>query len=339
MVKSHILYVGNQLAAKGYSPTSIDTLGIQLEEVVEVKKYSDKKNPIFRLFHMSYGLFANRNWTDKVLIDTYSSSAFYFALLVSQLARLMRIPYYPILRGGNLERRLKHYPRWSKLIFANAKLLVAPSGFMQELFSRYGYHNSVLIPNNINIKKYPFQERKNIRPKLLWVRSFASLYNPQLAINLVEKLKPTYPDMELCFVGPEKDGTMKACKEMVVYKGLEGNISFTGKLSKEDWINRSKDFDIFLSTTNIDNTPVSVMEAMALGMVVVSTNAGGVPHLIEDRITGYLYNIGSLEELEEIINNLLNGNLHSTSLAARKKAENWDWEVVKEKWKHTLKND
>jgi glycosyltransferase involved in cell wall biosynthesis len=224
----------------------------------------------------------------------------------------------------------------SNLVFVNAKQLIAPSEFMQELFSKYGYHNSVLIPNNISISNYPFRERKLIRPKILWVRSFASLYNPQLGIELVQRLKPIYPEIELCFVGPEKDGTMEDCKAMVVDKQLEEHISFTGRLSKEDWIILSKEFDIFLSTTNIDNTPVSVMESMALGMIVVSTNAGGVPFIIDNGVNGLLYNVGDLEGLVNTIRNVLSRDNSSLSLNARKKAESWDWKMVRNQWQELL---
>jgi glycosyltransferase involved in cell wall biosynthesis len=219
------------------------------------------------------------------------------------------------------------------MVFANAYKLVAPSGFMINIFKKYGYDNIVLISNNLQILDYPFKLRNKIEPKILWVRSFASLYNPELAINAIAILKNEFPEAELCFVGPEKDGTMVKCKQKVVDLNLEKNISFVGKLEKSDWLSLSKDFDIFLNTTNVDNTPVSVMEAMALGMVVVSTNAGGVPYLIEDAENGYLYDVGDLEGLINTMRSVLQLDNGELSLNARKKAESWDWEIVKEQWK------
>jgi glycosyltransferase involved in cell wall biosynthesis len=275
----------------------------------------------------------NRN-ASSLIIDTYSSTAFYYALLTSQLARLLKIPYFPILHGGNLEWRLKYHPKLSHIIFSNAKMLIAPSGFMIDLFQRYGYQNITLIHNNIDLKIYPFKLREVLKPRILWVRSFAGLYNPQLAIKAVEKLKINFSDIELCFVGPEKDGTMSKCKSMVEKLGLTDNVKFKGKLLKEEWIKLSADYDIFLSTTNIDNTPVSVMEAMALGMVVVSTNAGGVPYLIDDEKTGYLYGTGDEQALVNILKGLISGELQSTSIKAREQAEEWDWADTR--WTVTL---
>jgi glycosyltransferase involved in cell wall biosynthesis len=331
--KKKILYLGNNLASKGYSPTSIDILGLQLEEIAIVKRYSNTVNATLRFLDMMVSILSNRKWSDVVLIDTYSSFAFYYATFAALLANYMKIPYILILHGGNLECRLRRNTRFSRYIFKHSYTLVAPSGFMRQLFLKYGYSNIKLIPNNIDLSLYPFLHRIHVRPTILWVRSFASLYNPQLAIYMIDVLKNEFSDIQLCFVGPEKDGTMEECQMLTQEKQLENRIIFKGKLSKDDWIALSAEYDIFLSTTNIDNTPISVMEAMALGMVVVSTNAGGVPYLIEDAENGYLYNVGDLEGLINTMRSVLRLDNGDLSLNARKKAENWDWEIVKEQWK------
>ncbi len=333
MNKINILYLGNNLINRGFSPTSIDILGLQLEEIAIVKRYSKKVNAMLRFLDMMVGIITNRKWSDVVLIDTYSSYAFYYAAFGALLANYLKIPYILILRGGNLELRLRNKTKLARYIFKNSYTLVAPSGFMRELFQKYGYNNIKLIPNNIDVSLYPFKQRERVRPAILWVRSFASLYNPQLAIAMVDVLKIEFPDIQLCFVGPDKDGTMEACKILTQEKHLENRILFKGKLSKEDWIGLSAGYDIFLSTTNIDNTPVSVMEAMALGMVVVSTKAGGVSYIIDDAENGYLYDVGDLEDLINSMRSVLQTDNGALSLNARKKAESWDWRIVKEHWK------
>jgi glycosyltransferase involved in cell wall biosynthesis len=252
------------------------------------------------------------------------------------LARLFKIPYILILHGGNLERRLRKKNILIKYIFLHSYKLVAPSDFMRQLFIKYGYNNIKSIPNNIELNVYPFKERKWVKPTILWVRSFSNLYNPKMAIELVGVLKNEFPNIQLCFVGPEKDGTMAESIALTKAKNLEKHIVFKGKLPKEVWINLSAEYDIFLSTTNIDNTPVSVMEAMALGMIVVSTNAGGVPFIIDNGVNGFLYNVGDLEGLVNTIRNVLRRDNGSLSLKARNKAESWDWKKVRNQWQELL---
>ena len=83
-----------------------------------VKIASKKSNKVLRLIDMVWSVLKHNRSTDYVLIDTYSTSNFYYALVVSQFCRLLRLKYIPILHGGNLEKRLIHNSRLSKLLFS-----------------------------------------------------------------------------------------------------------------------------------------------------------------------------------------------------------------------------
>lgn len=124
----------------------------------------------------------------------------------------------------------------------------------------------------------------------------------------------------------------KKTKEYAKTLGVE--VTFTGKLSKADWITLSEDYTIFINTTNFDNMPVSVIEAMALGLPVISTNVGGLPLLIDDEKEGFLVNSNSENEFIEAIKKIQSHpeNMHKMTLNAQKKVENYDWNVVKKLW-------
>ena len=64
--------------------------------------------------------------------------------------------------------------------------------------------------------------------------------------------------------------------------GVSERVEFAGGVAKADVPAALSRGDIFLNTTNVDNTPVSVLEAQAAGLAVVSTNVGGLPFLLED---------------------------------------------------------
>jgi glycosyltransferase involved in cell wall biosynthesis len=101
----------------------------------------------------------------------------------------------------------------------------------------------------------------------------------------------------------------------------------------------SEQCNLFVNTANVDNTPVSVIEAMALGLPVVSTNVGGMPYLIEDRKEGLLVNPDDVEAMvKAIIEVQQNQDLVKTLTGnARQKVEQLDWEVVKHLWFEVLK--
>ena len=111
-------------------------------------------------------------------------------------------------------------------------------------------------------------------------------------------------------------------------------VTFTGKLSKEEWISLSSAYDIFINTTHFDNTPVSVIEAMALGMPIISTNVGGIPFLLQHLKNALLVSDGDVPSMaNEIINLIKNPKLAlQLSENGRKTVENFDWEIVKKQW-------
>ena len=337
-MKKKILYIGNKLSNSGSNVTSIETLGFYLQnEGYEVIMSSSKKNKMFRLLDMIFTTIKSSKKVSHVLIDTYSTQNFYYAVLVAQICRILNLPYIPILRGGILPNRLKKSPKLCRKLFNGAKTNVSPSNYLMEAFKKEGYTNLTYIPNTIEMDNYPFLLRKEVKAKLLWVRSFSEIYNPLLAIEIIEKLQDKNIALELCMIGPEKDGSLKKCKEIAEQKNLP--IIFTGKLEKAAWIEQSKAYDIFINTTNFDNTPVSVMEAMALGLPVISTNVGGLPFLIDNQKTGVLVPPNDAELFVDEIIELLNHPENAKRLAenARKEVEKFDWLVVRGFWKKLLK--
>jgi glycosyltransferase involved in cell wall biosynthesis len=327
-----IVYIGNKLKRGKSTPTTIDTLSALLEtEGFQLRTASEKRNKAFRLFDMVFLVFKFRNETDFVLIDTYSTQNFYYAYVLARCCKLLSLPYIPILHGGNLPERLRKDNSKSGFLFKNARINVSPSLYLLNTFADFGYENVVYIPNSIEIKNYAFIKRTN-EPRLLWVRSFAEIYNPMLALKVVEQLLPEFPKVSLCMVGPEKDGALKKCKAYVEEYNLP--VTFTGKLKKVDWINLSENYTVFINTTNFDNTPVSVIEAMALGLPVVSTKVGGIPFLLDDKKDALLVEHDNVKEFSSAVKEILVNPVLAENLAnnARKKAETFDWEKVKHQW-------
>jgi glycosyltransferase involved in cell wall biosynthesis len=275
--------------------------------------------------------------SDYILIDTYSTQNFWYAFVTSQVCRLLRTKYVPKLHGGELPRRLAQNPRLCRMVFAHSYLNVAPSGYLLKAFHEAGFENTIYIPNTIDICNYPFKPRQSVAPKLLWVRSFAPIYNPQMALKVLKLVAMRHPKAQLCMVGPDKNGMIDRLKDKAAHLGL--NVTFTGKLSKEAWTKLSQDYDIFVNTTHYDNTPVSVIEAMALGLPVVSTNVGGLPYLLENKKTALLVNDGDAEQMAWCIEMLVASPELSREIAGNAVAlvRDFDSEKVKWQWLEILK--
>ena len=333
-MKKHkkILYIGNNLTKHTSYSTAMETLSNHLmSEDFTVYLSSDKKNKLFRLIDMCFSIIRYQHRVHYILIDTFSTDSFYFSFITAQLARVFRKKYIPILHGGNLPNRIKRSPKMSKILFKKSYKNIAPSNYLKETFEGEGYTVDY-IPNTLEISDYPFYEREILQPKLLWVRAFKDIYNPTLAIEVLRLVKKEYPEAILCMVGPEKDGTFKQTIELVKEYQLTDSVEFTGVLPKEEWHKKSVDYDIFMNTTNFDNTPVSIMEAMALGIPIVSTNAGGMPFLIQNNIEGILVEKNNPRLMAESIVSLIKENNSQMTFKARSKVETFDWGVVKKQW-------
>lgn len=333
-----LLYIGNKLAKHGINQTSIETLGEFLErEGFQLFYASEKKNKVLRMLDMILKTLYYSKKADYVLIDTYSTYNFWYALIISQLCRILNLKYIPKLHGGDLPKRLQNNPKLCQLIFSNSYLNIAPSGYLLDAFREKGFTKTIYVPNTIELIKYEFKKREVIEPKLLWVRSFSMIYNPEMAIQVLKELKKEYPNAELCMVGPDHNGNLNKMQQLAIQLNLK--VKFTGRLSKEVWVELSKEYNIFINTTHFDNTPVSVIEAMALGLPVVSTNVGGIPYLLENNKTALLVNDNDVSQMVASIKKLIIENDLRTFIVknALELVQDFDSEKVKLDWFKILK--
>lgn len=333
----NLLYVGNHLQNSQTNLSYSAVLGPLLEQSgYKVRYTSDKNSKALRLLDMLWTTFSTRKNIDLVLIDTYSTQNFYNAVLVGRLCEVLKLPYMPILHGGNLPNRLKNSPKLSKRLFDHADVNISPSLYLKENFVQAGFQKLVHIPNTISLEHYPLDKKDYDVPRLLWVRSFSEIYHPQLAVSVLYELRQRGFDASLCMVGPDTDGSLAEVKALA--ERLNVRVEFTGKLSKTDWINLSKDYNVFINTTNFDNMPVSVIEAMALGLPIVSTNVGGLPYLIDHAVDGLLVPPNDCKTMTDAICSLFDdpNQTEARVVNARKKVEGFDWERVKKLWTHVL---
>lgn len=328
-----LLYIGNKLSDHGYTSTSIETLGAFLEgESFHVYYASSQKNKVCRMFDMIIKTIKYAKKVDYVLIDTYSTKNFWYAFIISQLCRILKLKFIPKLHGGNLPSRIVRSKFFSNLIFKNAYINITPSYYLFEAFKNEGYNNLKYIPNTIEIQNYPYSPKEFKTPKILWVRSFAKIYNPLMALKVFIKIKADFPEAKICMVGPKKDDSYAKTLQFAKKNNVE--VIFTGKLSKQEWIELSKDYNVFINTTHFDNTPVSVIEAMALGLPVVSTNVGGIPFLLEQNVNALLVDDDDVDGMTNQIKHLFTEPNLALNLSkkGKKSVERFDWEIVKKEW-------
>ncbi|MCG3146238.1 MAG: D-inositol-3-phosphate glycosyltransferase [Gammaproteobacteria bacterium] len=334
-LKPALLLVGNFLSIKGGNPTIVEEFAVRLEQAgFPLTTTSSRLSRILRLLDMLWTVFSRRTFYQIAYVEIYSGLSFVWADLVVMLLNVLRKPHILTLHGGNLPVFAARNPGRVRNLLKNAAAVTAPSSYLQKAMQSYR-QDIILLPNPLDISHYSFRMRAVPAPRLVWLRAFHHIYNPSLAPRVLALLANEFPDINLTMFGPDKmDGSFELTRKTAHAMGVQDRIGFPGAVPKERVPEVLQTGDIFLNTTNVDNTPVSVLEAMACGLCVVTTNVGGLPDLLEDGVDALLVPPDDSQAMANAIRRLLiePGLAEKLSVNARRKVEGFDWSVILPQW-------
>jgi L-malate glycosyltransferase len=230
------------------------------------------------------GLLANVAKHDILHIFTPGYFAFLLApapaILLAKLLRKKTILNY---RDGRGEDHLTRSPLAVR-IMRLVDVIVSPSNFLVDVFARFGL-SAQSIPNIVDSEQFRFRQRLVPRPRFLHNRGLEPLYNVPCTLRAFALIQERYPDASLVIA---HDGPMRQQLEDLAAALRLRNVSFIGRVSRQDTPRVFDEADIYLSNPNIDNMPVSLLECYAAGLPIISTAVGGVSHILEDERTGLL---------------------------------------------------
>jgi glycosyltransferase involved in cell wall biosynthesis len=325
------LFIGSFLSeikgTKGVSESLKENLVIQNFDILLSSKY---ENRFLRIIDIIFSILLFRG--KKIHIDVFSGPAFLIAEIATHLAALRKKNIIITLHGGKLIEFSQNNSWRVSRVLNRASVTQTPSLFLKEYFENVGFEIKY-IPNSIDISKFPFK-RDSVTPfTLLWVRAFSSIYNPEIAINILYQLLAKYPYAKLTMIGPDK-GIKKDMMELVDKLGIKTSVEFVGSVSNDELYKFYQSHKVFLNTTSYESFGVAVLEAASCGIPIVSNTIGEIPYLWENEKDILLVNDNNLNEyLNHIINIFENDSLsNKISKNARQKAERFDWEMLKNTW-------
>ncbi len=334
-----VLLVGNFLSASKGTRSLCEDFALGLKaEGWSVITTSPHPGRVARLLDFLLTVWRCRNRYRVAQVDVYSGPAFVWAELVCWALRRVYKPYILTLRGGDLPTFAKKSDHRIRSLFQSASAVTTPSMYLLEQMHQYR-KDIIVLPNQLYLTRYPFSVREHPAPKLIWLRSFHDIYNPSLAIRVVSLLTKNFPGVRLSMIGPDKeDGSLELTRDLALKLGVSDKVTFTGPVPKNSIAHRLNQGDVFLNTTHVDNTPVSVLEAMACGLCVVSTNVGGIPYLLENERDALLVSDDDDIAMAKAVQRLLTegGLAKRLSENARRKAEQFAWSNILPKWEKLL---
>lgn len=331
-----VLLIGNFLSASLRSRFVSEDLANRLTASGwMVQTTSTRRARLTRLMDFISTPWRLRATYDVANVDVFSGMAFLWAEAASTVLRAAGKPYVLTLHGGNLPAFARRWPRRVEKLLRPADAVAAPSRFLIEQLRPFR-DDIHLIPNAIDLSEFEFRERRQPAPRLVWLRAFHSIYNPTLAPAVLARVAAVHPDAQLVMIGGDKgDGSFQATRAAAERLGVGDRVHLPGGIPTHEVPSRLNEGDIFINTTNVDNTPVSVLEAMACGLCVVSTSVGGIPYLLRDGVDALLVPPDDADAMAGAVLKLLSDPALAAriSCAGRTMVESFDWEPVLARWK------
>jgi glycosyltransferase involved in cell wall biosynthesis len=272
------------------------------------------------------------------VVHVFSASYSSFLLAPWPAVLVARLLGKPVLMNYHSGEAPDHLARsaLARRTLARVDANVVPSTFLQDVFAHFGISSKV-IPNTIDLDRFRFRERRPLRPRLVSTRNFESLYNVACTLRAFRLVQDRYADATLLLVGAgSEDARLRALARSLRLQG----VTFAGRVPPDEMWRVYDEGDIYVQTSNIDNMPISVLEAYASGLPVVATAAGGVPAMLAHGEHGLLTPIDDHEAVAAAVFRLLADPALTARLTtvAHEWCRSCTWPVVRRQWLDTYRS-
>ena len=226
-----------------------------------------------------------------------------------------------------------HLENWGHLVHPWLRLadeIVVPSEYLQTVFARYGYRTRV-IPNIVDTSRFRYRERALLRPRLLSTRNLDPYYRVDNTLRAFVVLKSRYPEATLTVAGYGSEE--EKLRRLAASLG-DDRLRFVGRVEPEAMPRLYNGSDVFINSSVVDNQPLSLLEAFAAGLPVVTTATGDIATMVRDGETGLIVPPENPAAMAEAVAALLDDPDRALLMArrARKELEKHTWAQVKKLW-------
>ncbi len=277
-----------------------------------------------------------RNY-DVLHIHCCSGWGFLPAVIGITVGRNLKKRIILTYHGGGGEKFFDRHHRLTRHYLTRTNTNIVLSGFLAKVFEKHNIPYTI-IPNIIELDETQFRQRNILKPNFICTRAHEELYNIPCILKAFQEVLTELPEANLTLVG---DGSQHAALiQMVKDMGMQ-NVTFTGKIDNHEIYRQLNRADIFLSSPTIDNMPVSVLEAMNAGLLVISSRVGGVPYVVKDYDiddddgcgTGLLFESDNDQELAEKMLWAIKNPNKTTGIiqTAHQEVKKYRWENTKDK--------
>lgn len=252
------------------------------------------------------------------------------AMIVAKLLGKKTILNY---HSGEAEDHLKRWPVTAPLTINEFDRIIVPSNYLVDVFAKFSFKAEPIF-NFIELDQFPFRERPALKPIFLSNRNFEPHYNVADILRAFRLIQNEFTNASLIVVG---DGSQREYLHSLSNElGLQ-NVDFRGSVDPNEISQIYNEADIYLNSSSIDNMPLSILEAFASGLPVITTNAGGIPYIAENEVTALLSETEDHQALALNALRVLNDSTLAANLieAAKNEVQKYSWKNVGDQWVDT----
>ncbi len=269
---------------------------------------------VFRLVPYIARLIRSVRRADMVHVMANSGWSWHlFAAPAVWIAAALGVPVVVNYRGGEAEPFLARSARWVRPTLRRASALAVPSAFLKDVFGRHDIAAAIL-PNIIDLERFRPSDVDGAVAHLVVARNLEPIYDVATAIRAFRIVRQSHPEAKLSVAGsgPERGALESLAREL----GVGDSVVFTGRLDRDQMATLYRAATLVLNPTTVDNMPNSLLEAMASGVPIVSTDVGGVPFMVSPERTALLVPRGDSAAMAVAVTRLLDDAGLRTSLRA-----------------------
>jgi glycosyltransferase involved in cell wall biosynthesis len=267
------------------------------------------------------------------VVHAFSASYFSFVLAPTPAILTAKLFGKKVLLNYHSGEADDHLTRWSRTAIPTIRLadqIAVPSDYLVKVFARHGLRARAIF-NLIGAETFRFRERRPLRPLFLSNRNLERHYGVDRVLRAFALIQQCIPDARLTVAG---DGSQRRSLEQLAGSLALRQVEFVGQIDQDRIFGQYDAADIYLNGSEIDNQPLSLLEAFACGLPVITTDAGGIPDLVSHERTGLMVKRGDHEGLAREALRLLKEQSLAEGLTREAKLEcqRYSWESVRRQW-------
>ncbi|PYN34291.1 MAG: glycosyl transferase family 1 [Candidatus Rokuibacteriota bacterium] len=262
-------------------------------------------------------------------------SASYWSFLIAVAPALLVARHYRkrILLNYHSGQADDHLERWGTLVHPWLELaheIVVPSEYLRAVFARHGYPARA-VPNLVDTTRFRYRDRMPPHARFVSARNLEPIYRVNVTLEAFAMVRERLPSATLTIAG---DGSERARLVRRAAALGERGITFRGRVNPVDMPALYDEADIFVNSSIVDNQPLSVLEAFAAGLPVVSTATGDIAALVRDRETGLVIPPDDAFAMAKAMTTMLEYPVRARQMArrARSEVEAFTWSRLREQW-------